>query len=167
MPNATDHDITLTHTPTGGGYGEITVDSVSVTIRDNDTHGITVDPTSLEIAEGERESFTVVLDAEPAGPTRPTRAVTVTVETTHPSLLTLSPLVNGDELTFDSGNWDQPQTVWASATVDPNNTDETGLKINISATDYETRTVMVAIRDTGRKGSGRFPGFVADYGRDQ
>ena len=37
----------------------------SITIRDNDTLGITVDPTSLEIAEGERESFTVVLDAQP------------------------------------------------------------------------------------------------------
>ena len=74
--NATSYDgVMLTHTPTGGGYDGITVD-VSVTIRDNDTLGITVDPTSLEIAEGERESFTVVLDAEPAV------AVTVNVATT-------------------------------------------------------------------------------------
>ena len=150
--NATGHDgVMLTHTPTGGGYdgitvdpvGGITVDPVSVTIRDNDTHGITVDPTSLEIAEGERESFTVVLDAEPENP------VTVTVETTAADL-TLSPLVN-DELTFDSGNWDQPQTVWASAAEDSADIGD-DLTIDISATGYEPRKVTVVIRDTDAKG---------------
>ena len=68
--NAAAPTATLMHTATGGGYDSMMVEPVSITIRDNDTLGITVDPTSLEIAEGERESFTVVLDAQPAS-TRP------------------------------------------------------------------------------------------------
>ena len=56
---------TITHLPTGGGYEGAPADSVDVTVTDDDTPGITVEPTTLEITEGGSKTYTVVLDTEP------------------------------------------------------------------------------------------------------
>ena len=38
-----------------------------VTVNDNDTAGVSITPTTLTVAEGGEQTYTVVLDSEPAG----------------------------------------------------------------------------------------------------
>ena len=54
-----DEAVTLTHTPSGGGYGSVSIGSVTVTPDDNDTAGATVSPTALTVTEGSSKSYTV------------------------------------------------------------------------------------------------------------
>ena len=42
----TDAGVTLTHTVSGGGYGSTTVPDVEVSITENDTAGVTIEPTT-------------------------------------------------------------------------------------------------------------------------
>ena len=61
--------MTLSHAVTGASeYAAIAaaVPSVSVTITDDDTAGVTVSETSLTIEEGDSGTYTVVLDTEPS-----------------------------------------------------------------------------------------------------
>ena len=109
----------LTHAVSGGGYvhrlnadgttdtanSNITVDPVSVSVTDNDTIGMTVTPTAMEIVAGKRKTYSVVLD------TRPTANVTVTVAGTG---ITASP----GSLTFTQSNWNREQTVFLQAAAD-------------------------------------------------
>jgi uncharacterized repeat protein (TIGR01451 family) len=84
-------------------YNGIAAADVSVTNTDDDTAGVTVDPTSSLITTeaGGSDSFTVVLDSEPTG------TVTVTLTSSDSSGGTVSPT----ELVFDNINWDTAQTV--------------------------------------------------------
>ena len=50
-----------------GSVSGLTVTSTSVTIRDNDTAGVTVSPMTLTVAEGGSSSYTVVLTSQPSG----------------------------------------------------------------------------------------------------
>ena len=91
--------VRLTHSISGGEYDDVSALDVSVTVRDNDTVGVTVKPRQLEIPQGSSRTYTVVLN------TKPTGDVTVTV--TAPSGVTASP----SPLTFTSDNWATPRTV--------------------------------------------------------
>ena len=62
----TNDSATLTHSASGGGYGSVT-GSVAVTVTDNDTPGLVLDPTSLTVAEGGRGTYTVALATQPTG----------------------------------------------------------------------------------------------------
>ena len=64
----------LTHTVTGGDYEGVAAADVEVTITEDDTTGVTISVTALELAEGDAQSYTVVLDTEP------TADVTVTIQ---------------------------------------------------------------------------------------
>ena len=100
--------ITLRHTVTSvddGNYHGLSAGSVIVTVTDDDTAGVTVTPTVLEIGEGSQDTYNVVLNAEPAGD------VTVTIGGTTGTDLTL----DQDILTFDEQNWNQRQTVTVTA----------------------------------------------------
>ena len=48
-----DEPVTITHTITGGDYENVTVADVEVTITEDDTPGVTISVTALELAEGE------------------------------------------------------------------------------------------------------------------
>ena len=63
----------LTHTLRGGDYTGVAGGTVAVTSTDNDQRGITVAPTSLDIAAGARGTFAVRLGTQPTG------RVTITV----------------------------------------------------------------------------------------
>ena len=57
---------TLTHNPSGADYDSVSHDaSLTVTVTDNDTRGVTVTPTSLTVDEGDTNTYTVVLDTQP------------------------------------------------------------------------------------------------------
>ena len=88
----------LTHTVSGGGYAStITVSNVTVTVDDNDTLGLTVTPTDMEIVAGDRKTYSVVLNS------KPTENVTVTPS--GGGEITVSPV----NLTFTQTNWNRAQ----------------------------------------------------------
>jgi len=80
------------------------------TINDDDTAGITVDPTTglVTFEGGGTDTFTVVLDTEP------TADVTIDLSSDDTSEGTVSPT----SVTFTSGNWDIPQTVTVNGADD-------------------------------------------------
>ena len=81
--------------------------SATVTIVDDDTRGVTVQPTTLNVLEGENKTYTVVLTSEP------TANVTVTVGGASEDVS-----VDGSPRTFTSINWNQTQAVTVSAAED-------------------------------------------------
>ena len=86
----------------------LSVNGTEVTITDDDTAGVTVTPTSLTIAEGASDAYTVLLDSQP------TADVMVTLSVPGAGGFTADPSV----LTFSSTTWDTAQTVTVSATED-------------------------------------------------
>ena len=111
--------VTLTHTvkdaDSAAEYAEVTVASVTVTVQDNDSVGVSINPTTLTVAEGDATgvSYSVELTSEPAGD------VTVTVSGHSGTDLTLSAAVFTDNvLTFTTATWDMAQTVTVKAAED-------------------------------------------------
>ena len=102
-----DEPVVLTHTVSGADY-EGLVAEVEVTIIEDDTPGVTISITALEVPEGDSQSYTVVLDTEPAAD------VTVTIQ--GPDNAEVA--VNQTELTFTVDNWNTPQTVTVTAAHD-------------------------------------------------
>ena len=54
----TDAGVTLTHTVSGDGYGSTTVPDVEVSITENDTAGVTIEPTTLSVVAGRSNEYT-------------------------------------------------------------------------------------------------------------
>ena len=107
----TDAGVTLTHTISGGGYGATTVPDVEVSITENDSAGVTVEPTALSVVAGRSNEYTVKLATQPTG------EVTVTISGHASTDVSLSgPTLSSDTLTFTTDNWSMAQTVTVSAT---------------------------------------------------
>ena len=90
-------------------YRAVSVSSVAVTVRDNDSAGATISEATLTIEEGDSGTYTVVLGTEPAGD------VTVTVGGVTDTDVTLDKTV----LTFTTQNWGTAQTVTVTAAQGP------------------------------------------------
>ena len=100
--------VNLTHTvgsTVDTAYDGTTVDSVSVTVIDDDTVGVTVSPTAITVAGGKSNEYSVVLDTEPAGD------VSVTIA----GLTTTDLSLDKTSLTFTTSDWSTAQTVKATA----------------------------------------------------
>ena len=108
--NTADETVTLTHTPSGGGYGSGLAKDVTVTVRDNDDKGVTIDPTTLTVDEGNTRgrTYSVVLESAPTG------NVTITIGGTAGTDVSVSPA----HLTFTTTNWDAARTVRVTAADD-------------------------------------------------
>ncbi len=136
---------TLTHTASGGGYGSVTGD-VAVTVTDNDTPGLVLDPTSLTVAEGGSGAYTVALATEPTG------NVTVTVAGASGDVtVDTNPGMDGDQstLTFTTGTWSTAQTVTVSAGQDNDTTNDSAtLTHSASGGGYGSVTGNVAVTVT-------------------
>ncbi len=111
--DAINDEVTLTHTASGGGYDDVSIDSVAVTVRDDD-RGVTVTPTALPVTEGGSETYTVVLDGQPSG------TVTVTIGGMSGTDVT----VGDNTLEFTTGNWNTAQTVTVTAAQDADAVDD-------------------------------------------
>ena len=126
--DAVDEEVvTITHTLTSdddNDYDGLTVDSVPVTVTDDDTAGVTVSETSLEIEEGDSDTYTVILDTEPAG------NVTVTIGGIADTELSLDKTT----LTFTTTSWDTAQTVRVTAEQDADAVDEEEVTITHTVT---------------------------------
>ena len=112
-----EETVTLTHTvkdaDSAAEYADVTVASVTVTVEDNDSVGVMIDPTELTVTEGSSMDYSVKLTSEPAGD------VTVTVSGHAGTDLTLSAAVfTGNVLTFTAGNWSTAQSVTVTAAED-------------------------------------------------
>ena len=103
-----DEPVVLTHIVSGGGYEGVTAAQVEVTITEDDTAGVTISTATLEVQEGEDETYTVVLDTEP------TADVTVDIQVPDNVDITVAP----SALTFTADNWNTSQTVTVTATQD-------------------------------------------------
>ncbi len=109
-----DDTATLSHAALGGGYGSVT-GSVSVTVDDDDTRGVTISETALTVLEGASGTYTVVLDTQPTGDVTVTiggASGDVSVDTDGGTT------GNQNTLTFTSSTWNTAQTVTVTAAED-------------------------------------------------
>ena len=121
-----DAMVTLTHAVTG--YDTVSSGAnVVVTVTENDTAGVRISPTTLTIAEGDTDTYTVVLDSQPAGNV----AVTVGGESGDVS-------VTGSPLTFTVDNWNLEQTVTVNAAEDADATADAMVTLTHAVTGYDT-----------------------------
>ena len=124
-----DDPVTLTHAVSGGDYEGVTTAEVEVTIIEDDTTGVTISITALEVAEGDTGHYTIVLDTEP------TADVTVAIQVPEDTDIAVSPLM----LTFTAANWNTPQTVTVTAAQDDDAVADDPVIIThaVSGGDYE------------------------------
>ena len=142
----TDTAVTLTHTASGGDYASLTGPSLSVTITENDSRGVTLSTTTnttittLTVNEEETESYMVVLDSEPTGD------VTVTIGGTDNTDITVDtdPATTGDQttLTFTPTNWSMPRMVTVAAADDDDAVNDAAVTLTHTASggDYASLT---------------------------
>ena len=142
-----DPAVTLTHVASGGGYSGVSSGTVTVTIDDDDDarKGVIVTPTALTVTEGGASArYTVVLGTEPTG------TVTITLGGLADAK-TESLEVNPTSLTFNRGNWKNPQPVTVRAAEDDNakpGTVELRHTVNGGGYDFETpSSVIVSINE--------------------
>ena len=141
--DANNGSATISHEVSG--YGSITTaDQVEITVTDDETTGVLVDPTSLTVDEGSSKTYTVVLKSEPT--------VSVTVGVTVPTGTDVS--VSPTSLTFTADDWNTAQTVTVSAAADDDAVvdDQVSITHSVSSTgDYSGETaesVEVSITET-------------------
>ena len=135
---------TLTHTAAGADYGSVTED-LPVTVTDDDTAGIVLTPTALQVTEGSDAAYTVELSTEPSG------QVTVTVGGANGTDLT----VGNGSLTFTASTWNTAQTVAVGAGQDDDGTnDSVTLTHTAAGADYGsvTEDLPVTVTDDDTAG---------------
>ncbi len=151
--DAIDDDTSITFTASGADYGSVS-DSLSVTIADDDTAGLTLNPSSLQIDEGAQKTFSVRLDTQPSANVRVSLAqpsnseVTVDTDTGTAG--------NQTDLNFTTSNWDSPQNVTVSVADDDDYADDGSTTISLTASggDYGdvTGSLDVSINETDSLG---------------
>ena len=148
--------VTITHTvssPDADEYDGLSAGSVSVTVTDDDTVGVTVSPTAITVVGGRSNEYSVVLDTEPAGD------VSVTIAGLTITYLSL----DKTSLTFTTSDWSTAQTVKVTALEEaapgtvtlthtvssPDDDDYDGLSAGgVSVTVTDDDSVGVTISDT-------------------
>ena len=122
-----------------GTASSLMMSSATVTIEDDDTRGVSVSATLVELNEdagaSSSEVYTVALESAP------TDAVTVTVSSGDAALATVSP----SSLTFTPVNWETARTVTVRAESDVNASDgSTQVTHVVSGADYGANGVTAA-----------------------
>ena len=130
----TDAVATLTHTASGGGYASTTVPNVEVSITENDTAGVTIEPAALSVVAGRSNEYTVALATEPSD------SVSVSITGHDGTDLSLSgPTLDMTTLTFTVDDWDDAQTVTVS-TAENAATGKVTLTHAVAGADYASVT---------------------------
>ena len=139
-----DETVTITNTASGGEYAGVTA-SVTVTVDDDDTRGITFTPAARTIREGATGTYDVKLN------TAPTADVTVAISSDNPDVT-----VNKSSLTFTTVNYARNQRVTVTAAQDADAADGTAnLTHRPSGGDYsagEAKDFMVTVTDDDTAG---------------
>ena len=135
--DARDDAATFSHSvaSTDGDYNGVTVSAVDVTVRDDETPGVSIRPEELTIAEGGRDSYEVVLTSKPS------HEVTVTITHGGDADIDSAP----DRLTFSSSNWETAQAVTVSAAQDDDaRHDAASLSHTVASTDTDYNRIGVS-----------------------
>ena len=131
---------TLTHTASGGGYADAPAVSVTVSVTDDDTAGLSITPTVLNLIENGISAYIVSLTAQPSA------NVTVAIASDNPDV-TVRPAT----LTFTSSNWATPQAVLVITRADAGGGDELAtLRMTAQGGGYagQTGQVLASVDDT-------------------
>ena len=115
-----EEDETLVINIAAGGY-LISDQIIEVTILDNDTRGVEISATSLNLTEGERGSYAVVLTSQPN-----TGSVTVIASSSNTARVRIGDITAESmpsDLVFSTENWDIPRIVQIITFPDPDGTD--------------------------------------------
>ncbi len=138
--NPDDRTVTVMHTIVGGTYDTVAVPDVTVTVADDDTVGLFLNPVAVNVDEGMSGTYTVALRSQPVA--------TVTVAITAGGDVTTNPT----SLTFTASDWNTPQPVTVTAAEDDDGSDDTqALTHTATGGDYDgvTGTVTVMVMDSG------------------
>ena len=131
---------TLTHTASGGGYADAPAVSVTVSVTDEDTAGLSITPTVLNLIENGISAYIVSLTAQPSG------NVTVAIASDNPDVT-----VRPASLTFTPTNWATPQAVLVITRADAGGGDELAtLRMTAQGGGYagQTGQVLASVDDT-------------------
>ena len=131
---------TLTHTASGGGYNDAPAVSVAVSVTDDDTAGLSITPTVLNLIENGISAYIVSLTAQPSA------NVTVAIASDNPDV-TVRPAT----LTFTPSNWATPQAVLVITRADAGGGDELAtLRMTAQGGGYagQTGQVLASVDDT-------------------
>ena len=131
---------TLTHTASGGGYGDAPAVTVAVSVTDDDTVGLSITPTVLNLIENGISAYIVSLTAQPSG------NVTVSIASDNPDVT-----VRPSALTFTPSNWATPQAVLVITRADAGGGDELAtLRMTAQGGGYagQTGQVLASVDDT-------------------
>ena len=147
-----DDEAEVRHTVAGADYGanNVTADSVTVSVKDDDSQGISVSVSRLTVPEGGSATYTVVLDSAPSG------TVTVRPQATGNADVTVSP----SSLRFTASNWSEMQTVTVSAREDADSENDAatvshavsgapglaGRDVAVTVTDDDEASTGIALR---------------------
>ncbi len=108
IDNDPDRMTRISHSVSGGGYGEESVSDVAVSSIDDDARAVIVSVESLSVEEdGGTATYTVVLGSQPTGEVRVT-----------PSSSDESTAAVSGALTFKASNWSTPQMVTVTGVND-------------------------------------------------
>ena len=130
--DAADETATIALNPHGGGYNAAPSLTSMLTLRDDDTRGVTLGQTTVFVQEGGSASYTAKLDTQPFG-----GVVTLTVGGAANGIT-----ANPARLAFTSSNWAAAQTVVVSAAVDSDSANATTtLTHTVAGADYAGVTV--------------------------
>ena len=132
----------LRHAGSGGGYNGVRALALTVDVADDDSQGVTISKDTIAMAEGEQETYTVVLDTEPTGP--------VTIEPMLNAGSDEDIRVSPQRLTFTPSSWNTAKTVTVSAAQDADSTnDDAMIEHSVSGADYgEAGTTAAAVSVT-------------------
>ena len=150
--DASSESVTVTVTASGGGYVGEAVE-VDVTVNDDDTAAVVVDPGSLTVDENGSGSFEVSLATRPSG------QVSVTVSSGDTDAVS----VPAGTLTFTTGNWSTAQSVTVGGVDDDDAQGETvTVTVTAAGGGYGgvTATVAVSVSDDDTAGLVVDPGSL-------
>ena len=129
--------VSLTHAvkdaDSAAEYVGVTGESVTVTVADNDTAGVTVNPTSLDVTEGSSGSYTVELTSEPTGDV----VVEIDGHTTG-GVVTVDGSSSVVALTFTTASWNTAQTVTVAAVDDDVDDGDVGVSLTHAVKDADS-----------------------------
>jgi hypothetical protein len=111
--------------------------TVNVAVDDDDIQTLIVSTTTVAVNEGSNGTFTVRLSNDPLA------SFTVNLSSSDTTAVSVSPAT----LTFNSGNYDQPQTVTVAGVNDADRVGET-VPVTVSGSGVTSVTVTVTTTDT-------------------
>ncbi len=138
----------ITHGAQGADYAGFAAGSVTVTVTDDDVRGVTISKDSVEVNAGDTAEYTVVLNSQPH---RGDGVVTIQLQVLPKARgATDSQYISPTTLTFNSGNWNTPQTVTITGAKPGNLVFLYEIRHQVSGADYtgvKADAVQVANRD--------------------